>query len=40
VFHLPVRGSGDGGIYFTPADISLFWRSMFVGAMVHDRRSP
>ena len=25
VFHLPVRGSGDGGIYSTAADISSFW---------------
>ena len=34
VFHLPVRGSGDGGIYSTAADISLFWRSLFAGAIV------
>ena len=26
VFHLPVRGSGDGGIYSTVADISALWR--------------
>ena len=25
VFHLPVRGTGDGGIYTTVADISSFW---------------
>jgi len=26
VFHLPVRGSGDGGIYSTAADIEKLWR--------------
>jgi len=26
VFHLPVRGSGDGGIYTTAADMEKFWR--------------
>jgi CubicO group peptidase (beta-lactamase class C family) len=34
VFHLPVRGSGDGGIYSTAADISVFWRSLFNGGIV------
>ena len=34
VFHLPVRGSGDGGIYSTAADMSLFWRSLFAGTIV------
>jgi CubicO group peptidase (beta-lactamase class C family) len=34
VFHLPVMGSGDGGIYSTAADISLFWRSLFAGRIV------
>jgi CubicO group peptidase (beta-lactamase class C family) len=34
VFHLPVRGSGDGGIYSTAADVSLFWRAVFAGAIV------
>ena len=34
VFHLPARGSGDGGIYSTAADVSLFWRSLFAGAIV------
>lgn len=34
VFHLPVRGNGDGGIYSTAADVSLFWRSLFSGAIV------
>jgi CubicO group peptidase (beta-lactamase class C family) len=34
VFHLPVRGSGDGGIYSTAADMSLFWRSSFAGTIV------
>jgi CubicO group peptidase (beta-lactamase class C family) len=34
VFHLPVRGNGDGGIFSTAADMSLFWRSLFAGAIV------
>jgi CubicO group peptidase (beta-lactamase class C family) len=34
VFHLPVRGSGDGGIYSTAHDISLFWRALFAGKIV------
>jgi CubicO group peptidase (beta-lactamase class C family) len=34
VFHLPVRGSGDGGIYTTVADISAFWQSLFAGNIV------
>jgi CubicO group peptidase (beta-lactamase class C family) len=34
VFHLPVRGSGDGGIYSTVADISSFWSAFFAGRIV------
>jgi CubicO group peptidase (beta-lactamase class C family) len=34
VFHLPVRGSGDGGIYSTVADISSFWSGFFAGRIV------
>jgi len=34
VFHLPVRGTGDGGIYTTAADISSFWRALFAGRIV------
>jgi CubicO group peptidase (beta-lactamase class C family) len=34
VFHLPVRGSGDGGIYSTAADMSSFWRAFFAGRIV------
>jgi Beta-lactamase len=34
VLHLPVRGSGDGGIYSTAADINSFWRAVFAGAIV------
>jgi CubicO group peptidase (beta-lactamase class C family) len=34
VFHLPVRGSGDGGIYSTVADIGAFWRALFAGRLV------
>jgi CubicO group peptidase (beta-lactamase class C family) len=34
VFHLPVRGSGDGGIYSTAADLSTFWSAFFAGRIV------
>jgi CubicO group peptidase (beta-lactamase class C family) len=34
VFHLPVLGSGDGGIYSTVADISSLWRAFFGGEIV------
>jgi CubicO group peptidase (beta-lactamase class C family) len=34
VFHLPVRGNGDGGIYSTVADISSLWRAFFAGQIV------
>jgi CubicO group peptidase (beta-lactamase class C family) len=34
VFHLPVRGTGDGGIYTTVADVSSFWAALFAGRMV------
>jgi CubicO group peptidase (beta-lactamase class C family) len=38
VFHLPVRGSGDGGIYSTAADISSLWTAMFGGLIVSTDR--
>lgn len=34
VFHLPVIGSGDGGIYSTAADLSAFWDALFAGRIV------
>jgi CubicO group peptidase (beta-lactamase class C family) len=34
VFHLPVRGSGDGGAYTTAADIHALWSSFFAGRIV------
>ncbi len=34
VFHLPVRGNGDGGAYSTAADISRFWTALFDGQLV------
>lgn len=37
VFHLPVVGSGDGGIYSTAADISSLWRSLFASKIVPSR---
>jgi CubicO group peptidase (beta-lactamase class C family) len=29
-----VRGSGDGGIFTTAADMSRFWRALFAGSIV------
>jgi CubicO group peptidase (beta-lactamase class C family) len=36
VFHLPVRGSGDGGIYSTAADLRSFWTALFDGRIVSE----
>ncbi len=38
VFHLPVRGNGDGGIYSTTADLSSFWDSLLAGRIVSSDR--
>jgi CubicO group peptidase (beta-lactamase class C family) len=38
VFHLPVRGSGDGGIYSTAADIRGLWTALFDGRIVPEER--
>jgi CubicO group peptidase (beta-lactamase class C family) len=32
--HLPVRGSGDGGIYTTAADVRAFWTALMGGRLV------
>jgi CubicO group peptidase (beta-lactamase class C family) len=34
VFHLPVRGSGDGGVYSTLADVESLWRALCAGEIV------
>ncbi len=34
LFHLPVRGNGDGGVYTTVADVRAFWRAFFAGRIV------
>ena len=34
VLHLPVLGTGDGGIYSTAGDVSAFWQSLFAGRIV------
>lgn len=38
MFHLPVRGSGDGGIYSTVADIRSLWAALFAGSIVSPER--
>jgi CubicO group peptidase (beta-lactamase class C family) len=34
VFHLPVLGNGDGGIYGTVSDIHTFWSALLAGLIV------
>jgi len=34
VFHLPILGNGDGGIYTTAADVSTFWRAFYDARIV------
>ncbi|HYQ74971.1 serine hydrolase domain-containing protein [Cellulomonas sp.] len=34
VLHLPVRGSGDGGLATTAADLAAFWRALTAGRIV------
>ncbi len=34
VFHLPVRGNGDGGIYTTAADVHALWDALFAGRIL------
>jgi CubicO group peptidase (beta-lactamase class C family) len=34
VFHLPVRGTGDGGIYTTLADVRRLWLAFVAGLIV------
>jgi CubicO group peptidase (beta-lactamase class C family) len=34
VLHLPVRGTGDGGIYTTAADMTAFWSAFVAGRLV------
>ena len=34
VLHLPVRGSGDGGIHTTAVDVSALWTALFAGRIV------
>jgi CubicO group peptidase (beta-lactamase class C family) len=36
VLHLPVVGSGDGGLFTTVAEVRLFWTGLFSGAIVSD----
>ena len=38
MLHLPVLGSGDGGIYSTAADLSAFWEALFAGRIVSPDR--
>ena len=33
VFHLPVRGIGDGGAYTTVADVRRFWPALLAGGI-------
>lgn len=37
VFHLPVRGAGDGGAYSTAGDLGRLWDALFTGRIVSTR---
>ena len=37
MFHIPVIGGGDGGIYSTAADLRAFWLALFAGQIVPER---
>jgi CubicO group peptidase (beta-lactamase class C family) len=37
ILHLPVRGTGDGGIYTTTADVRRLWTALFEGRIVARR---
>jgi CubicO group peptidase (beta-lactamase class C family) len=34
IFHLPVVGNGDGGVYTTAGDFGTFWDALFAGRIV------
>jgi CubicO group peptidase (beta-lactamase class C family) len=38
VLHLPVRGSGDGGVYTTAADVQALWSALDAGRIVPAER--
>jgi len=38
LLHLPVRGSGDGGLYSTAADVAALWRALFAGRILPPAR--
>jgi CubicO group peptidase (beta-lactamase class C family) len=38
VLHLPVRGSGDGGLHSTAADLAGFWTALFSGRILPPAR--
>lgn len=37
VLHLPVRGSGDGGLYTTVGDVHRFWKALLDGRIVSEQ---
>ncbi len=39
VLHLPVRGSGDGGIYTTAEEVHRFWTALYAGRIVPPHRA-
>lgn len=38
VLHLPLRGTGDGGIHTTVADMSRFWRAVTSGCVIPEQQ--
>ena len=37
VHHLAIMGSGDGGLFTTAGDITIFWTAFFTGGIVGSR---
>jgi CubicO group peptidase (beta-lactamase class C family) len=37
VLHLPILGTGDGGLYTTAADVAALWRAFFAGRIVSEQ---
>jgi CubicO group peptidase (beta-lactamase class C family) len=35
IYRLPVRGGGDGGMYASAQELSVFWRSLYSGSIIY-----
>ena len=37
IYHLPIRGGGDGGMYSTSDDIHRFWKALLTGELLSEK---